>query len=110
VAPHASADCVAELIVDALPGAILAPGAKGLIGRLSMGQIMRHQAPSTTGAQPILDTIEHLSHGAFSESTTSLCRRQEGRQDVLLLLGQICGIGQAPGGHGRFSLRWQGQS
>ena len=110
MAPHASADCVAELIVDPLPGAILAPGGKGLIGRLSMGQIMRHQAPSTTGAQPILDTIEHLSHGALSESTTSLCRRQVGHQDVLLLLGQICGIGQAPGGHGHFSLRWQGQS
>jgi hypothetical protein len=97
VAPHGSADCVAELIVDPPPGAILAPGAKGLIGRLPMGQIMRHQAPDTTVAQPILDTIEHLSQGVLTGSTTSLCRRQEGRQDGLLLLGQICGVGEAPG-------------
>jgi hypothetical protein len=42
LAPHAAADLVAELIMNADPGAILAPGAKGLISRLPMRQIMWH--------------------------------------------------------------------
>jgi ferredoxin len=44
------ADGFTALIVETDPGAILAPGAKGLIGRLPMRQIMGHQAPGTATA------------------------------------------------------------
>jgi hypothetical protein len=97
VASHTGADLGAELIVDAEPRAILAPGAKGLIGRLPMRQIMRHQAPRTAGAQHILDAIEHLTHGVFARSTTRFFRWQEGLQNLPLLVGKVCGVGQVPG-------------
>ena len=49
--PHARADLVTQLIVNSEPGAVVTPGAKGLIGRLPVRQIMRHQAPGTAAAQ-----------------------------------------------------------
>ena len=42
VTPHAGTDRVAELIVNPEPGAIVAPGAPGLIRRLPMRQSRRH--------------------------------------------------------------------
>jgi hypothetical protein len=95
--PHAGADLVAELLVDPQPGTILAPGAKRLIDRLPMRQIMRHQAPGTAGAQPRLEAIEHLPHRVLVGSTASLFRWQEGCQDLPRLISQVRGVGQAPG-------------
>jgi hypothetical protein len=60
-ASHAGADRVAELSVDAHPGAILALGAPGLIRRLPRRQIVRHQAPGTAATQDVLNAIEHLA-------------------------------------------------
>ncbi len=60
MAPHARPDLVAELIVNLEPGAILAPGAKGLISGLPIGQVVWHQAPGTTATQDVLDAIDHL--------------------------------------------------
>jgi hypothetical protein len=86
VTPHTGAHAVTELIMNTQPGAILAPGAPGLVGRLPMGQIVWHQAPGTAGAQHVLDAIEHLTQGVFTRSPPSFFRRQEGFQDVLLLV------------------------
>jgi hypothetical protein len=93
--PHARTQVVAELIVNPEPGAILAPGAPGLLGRLPLGQIMRHQAPGTAGAEHILNAIEHLPQGVLAGATASVFRRQERLQDVPLLVRQIRCVGQA---------------
>jgi hypothetical protein len=61
MAPHARADLVAELIVNSEPGAILPPGAAGLIRRLPVRQIVRHSTPGTAATQDVLDGIEHLT-------------------------------------------------
>ena len=95
MAAHGGADLVAELIVNPEPGAILAPGAKRLIGRLPMRQIVRHQAPGTAAAQHILDAIEHLPHRVLAGSTPRLFWRQQGRQNLPLLISQVSRIGQA---------------
>jgi hypothetical protein len=104
MAPHAGADLVTEVIVHAEPGPITAPGAEALIGGLPMGQIMWHQAPGTAGAQHRLDTIDHLTQRVFAGSAPRFFWRQHGFQDLPFLVGQVTGVGQALGGHGRFSL------
>ena len=94
MAAHARAHGVAELIVNPEPGAILPPGAPGLIGRLPLGQIVRHQPPGTAATQHRLDTIEHLPHRVFAGATAGLFWRQQGRQDLPLLIGQVCRVGR----------------
>jgi hypothetical protein len=76
--PHAGPDLVAELIVNPEPGAILASGAEGLIRRLPMRQIVRHEAPGTAATQDVLDAIDHLAYRVFAGSTARLFGWQEG--------------------------------
>jgi hypothetical protein len=92
---HAGPDLVAALIVNPEPGAILAPGAEGLINRLPMRQIVRHEAPGTAATQDVLDAIDHLASRVFAGSTASLFGRQEGGQDLPLLLSQVRRVSQA---------------
>jgi len=61
MAPQARADLVTELIVHAAPGAILAPGAAGLRGRLPMRPIVRHAPPGAAATQDVLAAMEHLA-------------------------------------------------
>ena len=97
MAPHAPAEPITELIMNVHPGAIVTPG-EGLIGRLPMRPVMRQQALGTAGAQDILEAIHHLAQGVCAGSITSFFRRQKRLQDVPLLVGEIRGVGQAPGG------------
>ena len=101
--PHASADLVAELIVHLKPGAVVAPGARGLLGGLPMGPIVRQPAPGTAAPQSGLDAMAHLPYRLLAGSTASLVWRQQGCQHLPLLISQVRGGGQAPGGHGRVS-------
>jgi hypothetical protein len=110
VTPHAGTALAAELIVEPPPGPIVAPGATGLIGGLPMRQIVRHHAPRAAAAQHILAAIEHLPQGVCAGTPPGLGRRQEGLQDLPLLIGQVSRVGQTLGGHGRFSLLLQGGS
>jgi hypothetical protein len=107
---HAGADLVAELSMHLEPGAIVAPGAKGLIGRLPMRHIVGHQTPGTASAQHLLETIEDLPHQILAGGTASRFWWQQGSQDRPLLVAEIRGVAQAPGRHRRFSVRVQDQS
>jgi hypothetical protein len=104
MAPHTGANQVAQLIMEANPCAILAPGAKGLIGRLPLRQIMRHHAPGTATAQHLWDAIDDFTHRVFSGSTAGLLRRQQGLQDLPCLIAQVCRVRQALASHRRGSF------
>ena len=93
MAAHLGAHTGAQLIMDAHPGPIPAPGAPGLVGGLPMGQIVRHQAPGTTATQDVLNAIEHFAYRVFAGATAGLLWRQQGLQDLPLLIGQVCRIG-----------------
>ena len=74
---HAHADLLTEVVMNAEPGAILAPGAQGLVGGLPMRQIMGHQALGAAAAQHILEAIDHLPHRVFAGSSSWLFRREQ---------------------------------
>ena len=70
--PHAGSEPLAEVIVEAPPRAVPAPGTKALIGRLPRRQIMRHQAPGTATAQHILEAIDDFTHRVLAGSPAGL--------------------------------------
>jgi hypothetical protein len=96
VTPHPGAHAVTELSMQTQPGADLAPGAPGRSGRLPRRQVMRHQAPGTAAAPPVLDAIAPLAPGVFPRSPPRLFRRPEGLQALPRLIASIRGRGQAP--------------
>ena len=103
MAAHLGAPVLAQLSLDAQPRPVLAPGAEGLIGRLPMRQIMRHQPPGTAAAPHILDASEDFPDRVLAGSAPRRLRGQQGSQDVPLLIGQVSSVGQSPGGHGRLA-------
>jgi hypothetical protein len=50
---------------------------------------MRHQTPGTASAQHILDAIEDLAHRVRAGAPAGLVWRQQGFQDLPLLVGQV---------------------
>jgi hypothetical protein len=95
MAAHLGAHVVAQLIMEAPPRPVLAPGAEGLIGGLPLRQIMRHQPPGTAAAQHILDAIDDFPQRVLAGSTAGLLWRQQGLQDLPLRTGHVCRVGQA---------------
>lgn len=97
MASHPGADRVTALIVEAAPGASLAPAAKPLVGGLPMGQIMWPQAPGTASAPHIRDAIADLSHRLCAGSAPGRFAGQQGLQDLPLLVTAIGRLGGARG-------------
>jgi hypothetical protein len=60
-----------------------------------MGQVVRHQPPSTAGAQHILHTSEHLPQRVLAGATARLLGRQQGLQELPRLVGQAGRVRQA---------------
>jgi hypothetical protein len=89
--------------MEAHPRAILAPGAKGLRGRLPLRQIMRHHAPGPATAQHLLDAIDDCTPRVLAGSPAGLFWRPERFQDLPLLIGHVGRRGQTLSGHGRLS-------
>jgi hypothetical protein len=101
VAPHPHADLLAAVVMQALPSAVLPPGAEGLMRRLLMREMVRHSTPGTAATQDVLEAIDHLTDRVCTGSTASLFWRQEGGQELPLLISQVRRVGQALEGHRR---------
>jgi hypothetical protein len=105
---HLGTRVVAQLIMEAQPRPILAPGAEGLISRLPMRQVMGHQAPGTAAAPHLLAAIDDFPDRILAGSTAGLLWRQQGLQDLPRLIGQVGRVGQALACQRRRSFSSQG--
>ena len=93
--PQVDAHGVAALSMHAAPRAILAPGAPGLLGGLPRRQSRRQQAPGPATAPHIVAAMDDCTHRVLTGAPAGLFWRQSRFQDVPLLVGQVCRLGQA---------------
>jgi hypothetical protein len=103
MAAHLCGHTVAKLVVEAQPGPISArrersdkPSASGADHVASAARHSRHAAR--------IGAIGHLSYRVFARPASRFFYRQQRCQDLLLLVNEVTGIGQALGGHGRCSF------
>src|SRR5581483_12252080 len=79
IAPLAAADFTAQVILDALSGAIEAELTEVMIDRAARREVLRQHAPGDAAAQDIEDGTEEMAHIDFARASTSF----DGRDQIL---------------------------
>src|SRR5262249_17680531 len=88
VAPGAGADPLAQGLVDAVPGAVVAPASVPGVDRGPGREVVRQQAPLAAGADQVEDGVEHLAQ--FGRRPAGALGPGEERLDEgELVIGQV---------------------
>src|SRR5512143_1809114 len=91
---------------DPLPGAIVAP-LREVVPDGALGQqVVRQQLPLATGAGLVQEGVEHLPHVGLAWSPARLGGRDQGLDDLPLLVGQVGLVGLAHRGAGGYPRGW----
>ena len=82
----------AQGAVEPFPGSVFGPAAEVLVHRLPRREVMGQHPPRAAGAQRVQDAVERLPQVHGAGPAPRLGRRQKGRQNFPLGIGQIAGI------------------
>src|SRR5512135_406616 len=106
VAALGHADILAQGVRDPLPGAVVTP-LREVVPDGALGQqVVREQFPLATGAGLVQEGVEHLPHVGLAWSPARLGGRDQGLDDLPLLVGQVGLVGLSHRGAGGYPRGW----
>ena len=83
-----------ELMIEALPQAVVAKANEPAIGCLVRREVFGQQPPGTAAAQHIENRVQHFAHRPHPTSPGRGGRRQKRRENPPFFVGQIAAIAQ----------------